>query len=157
MEKLTPFLWFENQAEEAVDFYVSVFKNSKILEKTHYSEGAPLPAGTVMTVSCILDGQHIVALNGGPYYKLSEAFSFVVNCESQDEIDFMWNTLSKDGKKQQCGWLKDKYGLSWQVVPANLPELINASDPAKSQRVMSALLQMEKIEVKKLQLAAEMA
>src|SRR5262245_41937899 len=121
-QKISPFLWFENQAEEAANFYTSIFKNSKILGLTRYGEGAPAPKGSVMTVSFQLDGQNFLALNGGPHFKFTEAISFVVNCETQQEVDEYWEKLAKGGQEVQCGWLKDKYGLSWQIVPTILNE-----------------------------------
>jgi predicted 3-demethylubiquinone-9 3-methyltransferase (glyoxalase superfamily) len=158
-QKITPFLWFDDQAEEAVSFYTSIFKNSRIVGVTRYGEeGAEVsgrPGGTVMTVAFQLDGQEFVALNGGPIFKFTEAISFVVNCESQDEVDHYWEKLSAGGdpKAQQCGWLKDKYGLSWQIVPAVLGELLSDPDPEKSQRVMKAMLQMKKIDIETLKQA----
>jgi predicted 3-demethylubiquinone-9 3-methyltransferase (glyoxalase superfamily) len=155
MQKITPFLWFDNKAEEAVNYYVSVFKDSSIGTVTRYSEAAAAAsgqqAGSVMTMTFKLNGQDFVALNGGPHFKFSEAISFVVNCDSQDEIDHFWDKLSADGpvQAQQCGWLKDRYGISWQIVPAILHELI-----VKSPRVMQALLQMKKIDLAVLQKAA---
>lgn len=147
MQKITPFLWFDHEAEEASKFYVSIFKNSKILQVTRYGEGGPGPAGTVMTVKFVLDGQEFVALNGGPHFKINEAISFVVNCDTQKEIDEFWEKLSEGGKKVECGWLKDKYGVSWQIVPTILSELVGDSNPEKSQNVMKALLQMKKIDI----------
>lgn len=155
MQKITPFLWFDNKAEEAVNFYVSTFKNSAVGAITRYSAAAAKvsgqPAESVMTIAFKLNGQDFVALNGGPHFKFSEAISFVVNCDSQDEIDHYWNTLSRDGpvEAQQCGWLKDRYGISWQIVPAELPELIK-----KSPRVMAAVMQMKKIDLPSLRKAA---
>jgi predicted 3-demethylubiquinone-9 3-methyltransferase (glyoxalase superfamily) len=153
MQKITPFLWFDNQAEEAANFYVALFKNSKIVNIARYGEAGP--AGTVMTVTFQLDGQEFVALNGGPRFKFTEAISFVVNCETQQEVDKFWGKLSEGGEKSRCGWLKDKYGLSWQIVPTVLNELASDSDPAKSQRVMQAMLQMDKIDIKVLKQAYE--
>jgi predicted 3-demethylubiquinone-9 3-methyltransferase (glyoxalase superfamily) len=135
-QKITPFLWFDNQAEGAVNFYTSIFKNSKILKTTRYGETGPGPSGSDMTVEFELDGQRFIALNGGPQFKFTEAVSFVVNCESQKEVDDFWEKLSEGGRKIECGWLKDKYGLSWQVVPTILGELMNSGSPDKSQRVM---------------------
>jgi len=161
IQRITPFLWFNSQAEAAVNFYTSIFRNSKILTTTRYGEeGAAAsgrPKGTIMTVAFQLDGQNFVALNGGPVFKFTEAISFVVNCESQDEVDHFWEKLSEGGdeKAQQCGWLKDKYGLSWQVVPAVLSDLLSDPDPEKSRRVMKALLQMKKIDIETLRRAAE--
>jgi predicted 3-demethylubiquinone-9 3-methyltransferase (glyoxalase superfamily) len=157
-QKITPFLWFDNQAEEAVNFYTSIFKNSKIGSTSRYTgEGAKAsgqPEGTVMTVAFTLDGQEFTAINGGPVFKFTEALSFVVNCENQDEVDHYWNSLTKGGEEVQCGWLKDKFGLSWQVVPRQLIELMSGPDKAKAGRVMKAMLQMKKIDIKKLEEAA---
>lgn len=159
MQKITPFLWFDNQAEEAMNFYVSIFRNSKVLGVQRYgAEGAGAsgrPKGSVMTASFVLDGQEFVALNGGPVYKFTPAISFVVNCETQAEIDEMWEGLTAGGMEIQCGWLMDKYGVSWQVVPAELGKLLSGPDPAKSERVMQALLQMKKIDIAGLQRAYE--
>jgi predicted 3-demethylubiquinone-9 3-methyltransferase (glyoxalase superfamily) len=154
-QKINPFLWFENQAEEAANFYTSIFKNSKILGVTRYGEGAPGPKGSVMTVSFQIEGQNFVALNGGPHFKFTEAISFVVNCETQQEVDEYWEKLSKGGQEVQCGWLKDKYGLSWQIVPNILNELMQDKDPQRSQRVMQALLQMKKLDIAGLKKAYE--
>jgi predicted 3-demethylubiquinone-9 3-methyltransferase (glyoxalase superfamily) len=155
MQKITPFLWFDNQAEEAAKFYVSLFKNSNILKIARYGEAGPAPAGTVMTVEFQLEDQEFVALNGGPRFKFNESVSFVVNCETQKEVDEFWEKLSAGGQKSRCGWLKDKYGLSWQIVPTILNELASDPDPVKSQRVMQAMLQMDKIDIKALQQAYE--
>lgn len=155
MQKITPFLWFDNQAEEAVNFYTSIFKNSKIGKVTRYGEAGPAPKGTVMTVTFQLNGQEFVALNGGPHFTFSPAISFVVNCETQQEIDDLWEKLSEGGKKEECGWLKDKYGLSWQIVPSILGELFDDKDPKKSNRVMEALLKIQKLDIKTLQQAYE--
>ena len=155
MQKITPFLWFNSEAEEAANFYASIFRDSKILQVTRYSESASNPSnrpkGSVMTVAFQLNGHDFTAINGGPAFKFTEAISFVVNCDSQEEIDFYWEKLSEGGdpRSQQCGWLKDKYGLSWQIVPRALGELM--SDPSRSERVMSALLQMKKLDIKTLQ------
>ena len=152
MPKITPFLWFNDQAEEAAKFYVSIFKNSKILCVTHYGEAAAKasgrPKGSVMTVQLLLDGQEFVALNGGPHFKFTEAISFFVNCQTQKELDQFWEKLSAGGEKSQCGWLKDKYGVSWQIVPACLHEWLGDKDAAKSARVMEAVLQMTKLDIK---------
>ena len=157
MQKLTPCLWFDNQAEEAVKFYVSIFKNSKVGSIARYGEaGAEIsgrPKGTVMTVTFQLDGQDFMALNGGPVFTFSEAISFIVNCETQEEIDTFWRKLSEGGKPGQCGWLKDKYGLSWQIVPTVLDEMMKDKDPQKSERVMAVLLQMTKLDIKRLEQA----
>lgn len=153
MQKITPFLWFDNNAEEAVNFYTSIFKNSKSENAFLYDEeGAKASGkqkGTAMTVPFELDGQKFVALNGGPHFKFNEAISFVVNCKTQDEVDYYWEKLSEGGdeKAQQCGWLKDKFGLSWQIVPTALSGLLTDPDPEKSQRVMKAMLQMKKIDI----------
>lgn len=146
-QKITPFLWFDTQAEEAANFYVSVFKNSKILKVTYYGDGGPGMKGSVMTVSFDLDEQEFVALNGGPSFKFTEAISFVVNCETQEEVDDYWKKLTDGGKEVQCGWLRDKYGLSWQIVPRILTELIADKDEAKANRVMHAMMQMVKIDI----------
>jgi predicted 3-demethylubiquinone-9 3-methyltransferase (glyoxalase superfamily) len=155
MQKITPFLWFDHQAEEAMHFYVSVFKNSRIGTVTRYGEAGPGPKGTVMTATFELDGQGLIALNGGPLFKFTEAVSFVINCETQDEIDRYWEKLSEGGEKSQCGWLKDKFGLSWQVVPTILADLYQDTDPEKSQRVMQAMLQMDKLDIARLKQAYE--
>ena len=159
MQKITPFLWFSDNAEEAVRVYVSIFKNSKIGKIARYGEAgekvAGRPAGSVMTVKFQLEGEDFVALNGGPMFKFTEAISFVVNCETQEEVDYYWKKLSAGGKEVQCGWLKDKFGLSWQIVPTILPELLSDKDAAKSQRVMQAMLEMVKLDIKKLKQAAK--
>jgi predicted 3-demethylubiquinone-9 3-methyltransferase (glyoxalase superfamily) len=147
MQKITPFLWFDDQAEEAMNFYVSLFKNSKVISVSRYGDEGPGPTGAVMTATFQLDGQELVALNGGPEFKFTEAISFFVNCETQEEVDGLWDKLSEGGEEGRCGWLKDKYGLSWQIVPTVLGELLNDTDPAKSQRVMKAMLQMNKIDI----------
>jgi predicted 3-demethylubiquinone-9 3-methyltransferase (glyoxalase superfamily) len=158
MQKIAPFLWFNSQAGEAAKFYVSIFKNSKIVNVTRYGEaGAKAsgrPKGSVMTVKLQLEGQEFVALNGGPHFKFTEAISFVVNCQTQKEVDKFWEKLSAGGQKGQCGWLKDKYGLSWQIVPADLDKLLSDKDARKSQRVMQAILQMDKIDIKTLRRAS---
>jgi predicted 3-demethylubiquinone-9 3-methyltransferase (glyoxalase superfamily) len=146
MSKITPFLWFDNQAEEAVKFYTSIFKNSKVGKVARYGDAGPGPKGSVMTASFELDGQEFVALNGGPHFKFTEAISFVVNCEDQREIDDYWNKLTAGGgQESQCGWLKDKFGLSWQIVPTILSKLLSDTDPKRSQRVMQALMPMKKL------------
>lgn len=159
MQKITPFLWFDSQAEEAVKFYTSIFQNSKITKIARYGEAGEQvtgrPAGSVMTVEFQLGGQEFVALNGGPHFKFTEAVSFVVNCKTQAEVDRYWKKLSVGGKEVQCGWLKDKYGLSWQIVPTVLAELMSDKDAAKSQRVMQAMLGMVKLDIKKLKQAAK--
>ncbi len=157
--KITPCLWFDNQAEEAVNFYVSIFKNSKVGRIACYGEaGAKVsgrPKGSVMTVTFEIEGQEFLALNGGPHFKFTEAISFIVNCETQKEIDEMWEKLSESGAKGRCGWLKDKYGLSWQIVPPVLGEMLQDKDAEKSERVMKAMLQMNKIDIKTLKQAYE--
>jgi predicted 3-demethylubiquinone-9 3-methyltransferase (glyoxalase superfamily) len=154
MQKITPFLWFDDQAEEAARFYASIFDNSKVGSITHYSEGGPRPKGTVMTVEFQLDGQDFVALNGGPMFKFTEALSLSVSCSDQKEIDYFWQKLAADGGRYQpCGWLKDKYGLSWQVTPKTLPAMLQDKDPAKAQRVMNAVMEMEKIDLATLEKA----
>jgi predicted 3-demethylubiquinone-9 3-methyltransferase (glyoxalase superfamily) len=159
MPKITPFLWFDNQAELAAKFYLSVFKNSKITRTTRYDEAASRasgrPKGSVMTVEFQLDGQKFTALNGGPYFKFTEAISFVVNCRTQAELDKYWKRLSAGGKAGQCGWLKDKYGVSWQIVPAMIGEMLSDKDSARSQRVMQAVLKMTKLNIKTLRQAYE--
>jgi predicted 3-demethylubiquinone-9 3-methyltransferase (glyoxalase superfamily) len=153
--KITPFLWFDDKAEEAANFYVAVFKNSKMLAVSRYGDAGPGPKGTVMVAKFELDGQEFAALNGGPLFKFTEATSFVVNCEHQQEVDEFWEKLSAGGSKGQCGWLKDKYGLSWQIVPTVLPKLMQETDPQKSARIMKALMQMGKIDIKALQEARD--
>ena len=157
MQKITPFLWFDNQAEEAVSFYASIFKKSKILKVARFGEaGAKAsgrPTGSVMTIKFQLEGQEFVALNGGPHFKFTEAISFVVNCETQKEVDGFWKKLSRDGAEGRCGWLKDKYGVSWQIVPTVLIRMLNDKDDRKSQRVMQAMMQMDKIDIKRLEQA----
>ncbi len=159
MQKITPFLWFDNQAEEAANFYVSIFNKSRVTNIARYSEaGAKAsgrPKGTAMTVAFQLDGQELVALNGGPIFKFTEAISFVVNCKTQEEVDYYWGKLSQGGQEIQCGWLKDKYGLSWQIVPTVLGELMTDKDAQKSERVMQAMLQMKKLDIEKLKQAYE--
>ena len=153
IQKITPCLWFDDQAEEAVEFYTGIFRNSKIVKVARYGKAGReihgKPAGTVMTVAFELDGQTFTALNGGPIFKFNEAISLQVNCQTQEEVDYYWEKLSKGGdeKAQQCGWLKDKYGVSWQVVPSVLPEMISDPDPEKSGRVMEAMLRMKKIDI----------
>ena len=157
MQKITPFLWFDDKAEEAMNFYVSIFKNSKVAGIARYPEGGPGPVGSVMTAEFELDGQKFVALNAGPHFKFTEAISFVVNCETQEEVDDFWEKLSEGGEKSRCGWLKDKFGLSWQVVPTVLGELMKDKDREKSKRVMQAMLQMDKLDVATLKQAAAQA
>ena len=148
MQKITPFLWFDHQAEEAVKFYLSVFKNSKVLRTVRYGQAGPGPEGTVMTINFLIEGQEFAALNGGPIFTFSQAISFVVNCTTQEEVDRLWTSLSDGGEQQPCGWLKDKYGVSWQIVPADLVDMLNDPDPVRSQRVMKAMLAMGKLEIK---------
>lgn len=157
MQKITPFLWFDDQAEEAVNLYISIFKNSKILDISRYGDAGPKPKGTVMTISFELEGQEFMALNGGPEFHFTEAISLFVNCETQAEVDELWEKLSESGEKGPCGWLKDKYGLSWQIVPVILGKLISDPDPLRSQRVVQAMLQMSKIDIDRLLLAYEQA
>ena len=152
-QKVTPFLWFDTQAEEAANFYVSIFKNSKVTAITRYGDSGPGPKGSVMTVAFTLDGQQFTALNAGPQFPFTEAVSFVVNCETQNEIDYFWEKLSAGGKKVECGWLKDKFGLSWQIVPTEFFEMISNATPQQSNRVMQALMQMEKLDLAKLKQA----
>jgi predicted 3-demethylubiquinone-9 3-methyltransferase (glyoxalase superfamily) len=146
-QRITPFLWFDGQAEEAANFYVSIFPNSKVSSTSRYGEAGPGPKGSVMTIAFDLDGLSFTALNGGPMFKFTEAISLVVHCETQAEVDHYWDKLSAGGQQVQCGWLKDKYGLSWQIVPNALMELAQDKDPAKSQRVMAAMMQMKKIDI----------
>jgi len=159
MQKIAPFLWFDDKAEEAAKFYTSIFKDSKILSITRYGEegakAAGRPKGSVMTVVFELQGQEFIALNGGPVFTFSPAISFVVNCKTQKEVDELWEKLSEGGEKGQCGWLKDKYGVSWQIVPTVLGEMLQDKDPKKSRGVMEAMLQMDKIDIKTLKQAYE--
>lgn len=155
MQKITPFLWFDGKAEEAANFYVSIFKNSRILNITRYGEAGPGPKGSVMTVVFELDGEQFIALNGGPQYKFTEAISFSVNCKTQAEVDEFWEKLSQGGEEGPCGWLKDKYGLSWQINPTILGEMLQDSNPERSKRVMEAMLKMKKIDIHGLQRAYE--
>jgi predicted 3-demethylubiquinone-9 3-methyltransferase (glyoxalase superfamily) len=156
MQKITPFLWFDNQAEEAMNFYVSVFKNSKTGSISRYGDAGPEPKGSVMVASFEIEGMQFTALNGGPHFKFTEAVSFVVNCKSQEEVDYYWEKLTTNGgKESMCGWLKDKYGLSWQIVPTVLPGLLQQKDPRKAQKVMQAMMQMKKIDINALKKAAE--
>ena len=155
-QKITPFLWYDNQAEEAANLYCSIFKNSKVGSVVRYGDAGPGPKGTVMIVSFQLAGQEFTALNGGPRFKFTEAISFVVNCETQEEIDHFWEKLTADGgQESMCGWLKDKFGLSWQIVPTDLPRLMQSGDAKKSERVMQAILQMKKLNIAKLKEAYE--
>ena len=166
MQKLTPYLWFDDKAEEAAEFYVSVFNGprpgshgdeSKVLGVTRYGEAGPGEPGTAMTVSFVLEGLEFTALNAGPHFQFSEAISFHVSCETQDEVDYLWKALTDGGEESQCGWLKDRYGLSWQIIPTALHQLLSDPDPAKAQRVMQAMLQMQKIDVAALEEAAAAA
>jgi predicted 3-demethylubiquinone-9 3-methyltransferase (glyoxalase superfamily) len=157
MPKITPFLWFDTQAEEAAELYTSVFPNSRIVEVSRYGEAGPGPAGSVMTVEFDLDGQRFVALNGGPEFRFTEAVSFQIDCKSQEEVDRYWEALSEGGEKGPCGWLKDRFGLSWQVVPDALPRLLTDPDREKSQRVMAAMMKMGKLDIAELERAAEAA
>ena len=155
MEKITPFLWFNDNAEEAVNFYISVFKNSKILSVSRYGEAGPGPAGSVMTIAFEIEGQTFTALNGGPHFTMSGAISFVVHCKTQEEVDYYWDKLSEGGEKLQCAWLVDKYKVTWQIVPDALIELLTDKDPVKSQRVMQAMMKMTKIDIATLNRAYE--
>jgi predicted 3-demethylubiquinone-9 3-methyltransferase (glyoxalase superfamily) len=155
MQKIKTFLWFDNQAEEAAKLYTSLFKNSKILSVDRYAEGTPGLAGTVMTVSFQLDGQEFVALNGGPVFKFTEAMSLFVNCDNQEEVDRLWTKLTEGGEESQCGWLKDKFGVSWQIVPTEFMDLMSNGNPAKAQSVMKAMLQMHKLDLVLLRQAYE--
>lgn len=153
MQTITPFLWFDGRTEEAMNFYVSIFKNSRILGVTRCGEKGPGPKGTVMSATFELDGQAFMALNGGPMFTFSPAISFFVNCDTQEEVDNLWDKLSDGGEKQRCGWLRDKFGVSWQIVPAVLGELLNDADAGKASRVMQAMLQMTKLDIAGLQQA----
>lgn len=154
MPKITPCLWFDNQGEDAAKFYTSVFPHSKITEITHYGDAGPGPEGSVMTVSFVLDGHEFLALNGGPLFTFSEAISFQIDCHSQEEVDHYWSRLAEGGYEDQCGWVKDKFGLSWQVVPVVLPQLLAQSDPGTAQRVMKVMLGMKKLDIAALEAAA---
>jgi len=154
MQKIRPFLWFDKEAEEAANFYVSIFQNSRITDVTRYGEPGPGPAGSVMTVAFVLDGQEFIALNGGPHFRFTEAVSMFVTCDNQAEVDYFWDKLmAGGGQSSQCGWLKDRFGLSWQIVPAVLMTLLQDPDPATSARVMQAMLQMVKLDIATLQRA----
>jgi predicted 3-demethylubiquinone-9 3-methyltransferase (glyoxalase superfamily) len=157
MHKITPFLWFDGKAEEAMDFYVSIFKNSKVGRITRYGEAGPGPKGTVMSATFQLEGQEFFALNGGPQFTFTPAISFLVNCETQQEVDELWEKLSEGGEINRCGWLRDKYGLSWQIVPSILGKLMGDQDPQKSKRVMQAMLKMDKLDIAGLQGAYDAA
>jgi predicted 3-demethylubiquinone-9 3-methyltransferase (glyoxalase superfamily) len=150
MPKITPFLWFDNNAEDALKFYTSIFKNSKVGNVTRYGDGGPGPKGSVMSATFELEGQEFIALNGGPHFKFTEAISMFVSVDTQPEVDELWEKLSAGGQKSQCGWLKDKFGLSWQIIPKALGELLGDKDPRKSQNVMKAMLQMDKIDIARL-------
>ena len=154
-QKITPNLWFDTEAEEAAAFYTSVFKNSRIVDVTHYTEAGPRDAGMVMTVAFELDGQRFVGINGGPDFKFDEAVSFEIHCQDQDEVDYYWEQLSEGGEEKQCGWLTDRYGLSWQVVPTGIEELFADPDPERAQRAMEAMLKMGKLEIAALRSAAD--
>ena len=154
MQQITPFLWFNDNAEEAVNFYVSIFKDAKILEIARYGDAGPGPKGSVMTMKFQLNGLEFVALNGGPHYTFTHAVSFVVNCNDQAEVDHYWDKLLEGGKPSQCGWLSDKYGLSWQITPTILIKLLQDPDPAKAKRVMEAMMKMVKLDIPKLEEAA---
>lgn len=153
MQKITPFLWFDTQAEEAIAFYTSTFKDSRVLEVTRYGEVGPGPAGQVMVITFQLEGQDFAALNGGPHFQFTPAISLYVDCETQDEVDALWEQLSAGGREEQCGWLTDRYGVSWQIVPRGLPDLLYGKDSARSQRAMQAMLQMTKLDLAALQRA----
>lgn len=153
MQKITPFLWFDGKAEEAANFYTSIFKNSKVISINRYAKGSPAPEGTVMTAQFLLEGQEFVAFNGGPHFTFTPALSFVVNCETQKEVDELWEKLSAGGEEHQCGWLKDKFGVSWQIVPTVLVKLLTNTDPVRAQRTMAAMLQMKKIDISLLEQA----
>jgi predicted 3-demethylubiquinone-9 3-methyltransferase (glyoxalase superfamily) len=155
MPKITPNLWFDTQGEEAAEFYVSVFPNSKITAVNHYGEAGPREAGTVLTVDFVLDGQEYTAINGGPQFTFDEAISLLVHCADQDEVDYYWDKLTDGGEESQCGWLKDRFGLSWQIVPAGMEEILGDPDPARSQRAMKAMFGMKKLDVAALRAAAD--
>jgi predicted 3-demethylubiquinone-9 3-methyltransferase (glyoxalase superfamily) len=154
-QKIIPNLWFDTEAEAAADFYTSVFKNSRVVNVTHYTEGAPREAGMVMTVEFELDGQRFVGINGGPQFTFDEAVSFQISCEDQDEVDYYWERLSEEGEEGPCGWLKDRYGLSWQVVPTGMDELFSDPDPKRAERAMKAMLEMGKLDIAALRSAAD--
>ena len=154
MQKITPFLWFDGNAEDAMNFYTSIFKNTKVGSISRFGEGGPGPAGSVLTASFELEGLQFTALNGGPHFKFNEAISFHVACESQDEVDYFWDRLGAGGQMQQCGWLKDKFGVSWQIVPTALPRLLGDPDRTRANRVMQAMLQMKKLDIAALERSA---
>jgi predicted 3-demethylubiquinone-9 3-methyltransferase (glyoxalase superfamily) len=155
MPRITPNLWFDTEGEDAAEFYVSVFPNSKITNMTRYGDAGPGPAGTVLTVDFLLDGQEYTAINGGPNFTFDEAISLLINCDDQEEVDYYWDKLSEGGEESQCGWLKDKFGLSWQVVPGGMAEVLNDPDPERSERAMKAMLGMKKVDVAALRAAAD--
>ena len=155
MQKITPFLWFDHQAEEAVSFYTGLFPNSRITSISHYGPGSPGPEGSVMSINFLLDGQEFIALNGGPIFSFNPAISFFVNCEQQSEVDRLWDALTEGGEEVQCGWLKDRFGLSWQIVPSGLNNYLNGPDPEGSRKAMQAMLQMKKLDIEKLRHAYE--
>ena len=158
MPEITPNLWFDTESKDAAEFYVSVFPNSEITNVSYYTDSGPLPAGTVMTVEFVLDGQRFTALNGGPQFKFDEAVSFVIDCADQNEVDYYWNKLTEGGgEESQCGWLKDRFGLSWQVTPIELYQLVTGSDPARAERAMKAMLGMQKIDLAAIKAAADAA
>jgi predicted 3-demethylubiquinone-9 3-methyltransferase (glyoxalase superfamily) len=157
MKKIQPFLWFNTEAEAAADFYTSVFRDSEVILKTYYGKGTPVPEGTVMTVVFRIEQQEFVALNGGPQFTFSPAVSFVVNCKDQEEIDYYWQQLSANPEQEQCGWLQDRFGLSWQVIPEKLPELLSSPDPEKAANAMQAMMKMKKIVISDLQEATEIS
>jgi len=154
-QKITPFLWFDSNAEEAINFYTSIFKDSKVISISRYGDAGPGPKGSVMGITFQLEGQQFMALNGGPHFHFTPAISLFVNCETQEEVDELWQKLSEGGEEQRCGWLQDKYGLSWQIIPSVLIRLLNDKDPVKSQRVMNAMLQMDEIDIQRLRQAYE--
>jgi predicted 3-demethylubiquinone-9 3-methyltransferase (glyoxalase superfamily) len=153
MQKITPFLWFDGKAEEAMNFYTSIFKNSKIGKVSRYGNAGPGPKGSVMSATCQIEGQEFMALNGGPQFTFTPAISFFVNCQTQQEIDELWEKLSEGGRKNRCGWLQDKFGVSWQIIPSALGELLQGPDPDKSKRVMQAMLKMDKLDIEALRRA----
>jgi predicted 3-demethylubiquinone-9 3-methyltransferase (glyoxalase superfamily) len=156
MPRITPFLWFDTEAEEAAEFYCSIFPNSKITAVSHYTEAGPRPVGMVMTVSFVLDGQEFTALNGGPNFTFNEAISLLINCADQDEVDYYWEKLTADGGQEvECGWVRDRYGLAWQVVPEGMMDVLNSDDPARIERAMQAMFTMKKLDLAALQAAAD--
>ena len=154
-QKITPNLWFDTEAEDAAKFYTSVFEDSRIIEVSHYPENSPGPAGAVMTVEWEVNGQRFVGINGGPQFKFDEAVSFAISCEDQDEVDYYWDKLAEGGEESQCGWLKDRFGLSWQVIPKGMGELFSDSDPERAQRAMQAMQAMRKLDIDEMRAAAE--